>query len=772
MLSLTAFGQDRANIIASEELSLKDVASIHLSDRGLSPSPGAFSLSANGKIGANIDINGKVLLWDTSTFKLLETIHVEGALPTAVALSAAGDKVAIGYIDGRVIVRSIDSTQFLREFNGHIGAISALAFSSNGQLLASGGVDATTQLWSLSADQRIGIFDSQFDGNGSSGRVIGIGFSGDGRRLIVNEWYSRFYDVGRGTTLWDVKDGIEVLTRNVAPPNADHMVRIGQVLGGNGWLLTYTGNEGLMTERLDSCAPPHQLKAGQFADTVAADPQGRWVAATEGTVLTFFGTGSNEKSYLITLPAKAISLVVEPEGRFIFALLAKEVRFNGNENFIFGRDAETLMQTMLYRIPIPDIVQRLPAIVVPANATVCRPTKAVRRLQDFVIPAKPSPLQIKARLIVPKELLADNGDSISRNLQEVNPAGSLYFSGNSNLTALYFSPNSGRRYGVGVWDLNTNKLLRSKFTKYMGSPPPMRTRGGWVSTGDSLVNLLTGRTLLEEIKSERTENSFSTLISDVETGDVYNVIQYPQTPFEHPTQFEHFDANGRRLKNLKNSGKVIGYAARNGRFAMLYESGDVRVLQIRRPHNSVLYKKAVKDDTQCAGGEMNLSSDGHYLQIAFANCSGDGPTEYRTYRLVSPRFPSFGTDELLTRFPARSNRRVVQDSRPHRLAVWDFDKGEIIARLPRQQSQNLDGVYQPLRATLSDDGQLLASASYDGKIRVWHLDARKMMGEVSIGGAVTAITFDSSGKQVAAAKEGGQIFVLKVPPFNGKVKRP
>lgn len=229
------------------------------------PLPGALAVSADGHLAAHISAGGDIVIWDTSQLKPIELIPSSGKQPSAVSLSPDGNLIAIGYFDSRLVVWSRQERKPLREFFGHAGGISALSFSSDGQLLASGGDDATTQLWEVATGKRLRVFDSMSNDDIStgSGIPVSIGFSGDDKALIVNEWYSRFYDVGRGTTIWDIGEGIEISTRAVAPPNGDNAMRAGQAVGGKGWLLAYTGGwlqdeTGLMVERLDQCDPPRQ----------------------------------------------------------------------------------------------------------------------------------------------------------------------------------------------------------------------------------------------------------------------------------------------------------------------------------------------------------------------------------------------------------------------------------------------------------------------------------------------------------------------------------
>ena len=729
----------------------------------VTPLPGAISLSKDGRRAAHIKANGDIVLWDSASLKQLQSIPSSDKKPSTISLNQDGSIIAIGYLDGRLIIFSLADKKPIREFLGHSGQISALAFSPDEKILASGASDSTVQLWDISSGKRLNIFDSLSDGWGGSGTPVSIGFSGNGKALFVNEWYSRQYDVERGISILDIETGIDISTRNVAPPNSDDTMRTGQAIGGGGWLLTYTGGlqsnkSGLMVERLDTCAPPRRLASGGFADTVAADPLARWVAATDDQQITFYAVENPKKIYAIKLPAKMIALVPQPDGRSLFALKISDTQQNGNR-WIFERDAETVTGSTLYRIPVPKVLWNAPPLSIKADAAHCPPTEETRRQQDFKVPDKPAELKATAKLVVSKAALTDP-NQLTGEYEWVYPVRDLYFAQNDELYALYIdgtdwqrgiSSFSGRA-GVGVWNLLSNKLIRGNFDSNSAFNI-IRLREGWGTADKNLNKLLTGERF-SNISNADDKEHYLSLISDLETGEFFR---------QFGKNIQRYNAKGKRMQDIKLRRDVLAYAARNGQIAAIFKNGHVEVWQLTQPIKYKSYQLGIEFDKGNWPGEMLLSADGQYLQIEFPY-TGEGPPDYVTYHLKSTK--SVGSGPMLTPFPRHANRGVVEDVRPHRLAVWDYDNAKIIARLPRQRSRDKNGEYHPLKAAISDDGRLIASASVDGLIRVWDIDHHQMIGQARTNGEVTAITFDSNGQRLAAGQKDGQIIVFQIPARN------
>ncbi len=745
--SVFSLSYGQANAAVTGKKNAAAVSVVHLLFNKVAPLSGGLSVSADGRTAAHIAANGEIVLWEPAGGKQLETIPADDKKPSAVALSPDGDLLAIGYLDSRVILWSRRARKVMREYGGHLRAVSALAFSPDGKLLASGANDGTTQLWEAHTGRRLRVFDSRYGrpvGN-TGGVVVALGFSGDGRALVVNEWYTGQYSVDRGTTVWDIDEGIETSNKHVTPPNTDHVIRAGHALGGGGWLLAYTGNKGLMVERLDACgSQPRQLASGGYADTVAADAQGRWVAASAPHQLTFFGMSGDTSGRSVALPSKSIALAAHPDGRSVLALLVNT------------DPAGNVMVGAVYRVAVPEALWRLPPMAVKPGATHCPPSEAARKLQNFRFPDKPVELPVVARLVPTREMVASPSAGSGRHsTRPLNPARDLYFARDDSLYVLYHYRNdSDLSNGVAVWDFRAQRLLRAHFkdsTSYL----ILRLRDGWAGKDDvsTLNNLLTGKLFLRfkdrNVQDGQDGLSEKTIVSDSDTGEVYRIVE---------GRIERYAADGRRLPDLVfGAKKPIILAARNGRLAALYDDNRVQVWQMGPTMKSRIFGP-LRNEGNCEFDKLTLFANGRYLHTEF-NC-GDGGSMDWMFDFESARWvpiPFFAAP-----LPARANRAVVLDARPHRLAIFDLDKAEIIAILPRHRSRNKHGDYERLRAAISDDGRLVANASPDGLVRVWDIDARRMVGEINLGGVVTAMAFDAGGRHLAVGREDGQVVVFQL----------
>lgn len=430
--------------------------------------PGALAISADGKIGAYINDHSEVIVWDALQLTLQESIMLPNMNPSAVAVSPNGDRLAIGYYGSSIVIWSRSNKKVLMTLSGYNGSTTALAFSRDGNILASGTSDHITRLWDLSSGKRLQEFVARDGGmvGSDSGNIVSLEFSGDGGLLLTQEFYRGQYEVGRGLTIWDTKAGYEVATKNVAPPNSDNNERSGMSVGGMGWMLAYTGHDGLIAERLDDCgSTSHQFGMGGYADTIVTDGLGRWVATIEGYSLNFLDISGKAEAQKITLPGKAIDVVAHPDGSSIFVLLTKQDSA-GNISESGG---------MVYRIAVPAQMQTLPPMAAVANKVRCEPSEVARTEMKFRVPEKMPMLHEIARFSV-----LDIQSSQSKSATTVNKsdrpiyANGLFLTRDGLLKVLYERrgrPHEGA--GAAVWSMDSHKLIQSRDTRELAYLLPL-----------------------------------------------------------------------------------------------------------------------------------------------------------------------------------------------------------------------------------------------------------------------------------------------------------
>jgi WD40 repeat protein len=728
--------------------------------------PGSLAISANGKVGANIQQDGMILVWDTESFLVRERIPTAiYNRPSALALSADGNLLAIGGLNSALILRTRNDPTARteadkeRRLQGHSGAISALAFSPDDKLLISGSDDASTIVWDVKTGNRLHTFDSRLNGSYPGGIPVGFGFSGDKRTLLVNEWYSRHYDVARGTSLWDLDEGIELGIRDVAPPNTDNVIRSGQAIGANNWLLAYTSDEGLALERLDSCdkaylaGPASSEPTGSYAQTVAADPKGRWVAAIDGRAdkqnLHLYATHSGIADLSLELPVRPITLLPHPDGKTIFVLAVGATRLNGNKHFIIGRDAETVTAGSLFSITLPDAVTQWPAPLIKPDAARCPPSAAARKEWSYRLPATTPLLPVLAKLQPPLEILNEKDEYEDRQ-QQIYPPNSLYFADNGNLYVLHHGTMSDSQSGVVIWDIQAKRVLRSHFQLYVNETV-FRLHEGWGAIAgehyNQILDLLTGQLLLDK---NSTHQGSSSIATDSETGEIYRM---------EDGHLARYDANVKPLPphTRKNDVTVTAFAAYNGNYVTMGGDGS-GTLWNTFSGKSQPFKSGITLDDNGGGldGQMRLSADGQFIEIPTSYV--DGPLNYNIVDLR--RTTTITQGPVLGSFPKYSSRVVVPDERLNQIDVWDLKKSELLARLPRQPGLEKTVGYLPLRAALSEDGRRLASASSGGLLRVWDLETKRVIGEASVGSNITTLAFNASGALLAISTEAGDVLLF------------
>lgn len=723
--------------------------------------PGALALSRDGRVAAHVDASGTVKLWDATTIQLLADAPRTTAA-ASVALNADGSLVVTGHADGRVLLWARGAATPLREFRGHAGRILALALSPDGGRLASGSADGTTQVFELGTGRRLQVLDSVYNGHPMEGVAapVDVAFAAAGRLLVTQDWQRRQYDVGRVVTLWDAAQGLELAQVGAAPPEGDEALQAGAALGGGGWLLASTGLKQLTVQRLDSCAPARPLGAlgagrpgapegpdsGTFAETLAADPLGRWVATASAGALRFFPVAGGRPTPALQLPGRVRALTPLPDGSRLLAVVDTRPASQGPATTLLGADAPAPAPARLFRVDVPATALQPAPLRVAADAQPCPPADAVVRSQRVTLPDAPATLAVTARLspAVPAPRGAPP--------LPLGPLQQLRFDARGQLLALYVD-RGDTRAAVAAWTLATGQPQPGRALASQGDlAPPLWLGMDWaVSDGQGgWLRALTGQRLMAPAAETRPP----LMAADAQAGRLYRVTGATGATVEQVA------ADGRRLPSLEAARPVQALAARNGRLLVMDDQGTQRLFSGAPLAAQTVGARPSPGGDATWVSRLMLSADGRHAQATVDPASFETPGFDTAWAL---RGGPVGTGLALAELPAVANRVVAADTRAHRLAVWDFERNEAVVRLPRQRSRDASGAPVLLQAALSDDGRRVASASPDGLVRVWDVDARQLLGEARVGAAVTALAFDAAGRQLAVGRAGGQAWVLALP---------
>lgn len=111
----------------------------------------AFNPAADrlGVISSNGRDPDEFTLRQVATGATLKSLSIPDASLTSVAFSADGRLVAIGQADGKILLLETDSLKVLATLTGHANSVKYLTFSKTGEFLASAGADGTIRFWNV-----------------------------------------------------------------------------------------------------------------------------------------------------------------------------------------------------------------------------------------------------------------------------------------------------------------------------------------------------------------------------------------------------------------------------------------------------------------------------------------------------------------------------------------------------------------------------------------------------------------------------------------------
>ncbi len=146
----------------------------------------AIAPLANQEHFASTGDDGKIRLWDMETGDEIKSFG--GGVPLhALAANHAGDKIAAGAANGKVLVYDINSGKIIKTLEGHTSAITALVFGEGDAVVHTAALDGTSRIFSLKKGEELVQIVSSENGWAAFNKKDGT-FSGKGDGAEAVSW--------------------------------------------------------------------------------------------------------------------------------------------------------------------------------------------------------------------------------------------------------------------------------------------------------------------------------------------------------------------------------------------------------------------------------------------------------------------------------------------------------------------------------------------------------------------------------------------------------
>ncbi len=137
-----------------------------------------MAFSPDGSRFISVGGDGKILVWDASTFSLLETLTGSMDYVYAIAFSPDGRYLAIGYSNGTVTLWDLSTFSLLYTLTGHTKYIEAILFTPDNKIMITSATDRTIKFWDTATGEEIAWLTLP-------GYAIEMAFSPDGKLLSI-----------------------------------------------------------------------------------------------------------------------------------------------------------------------------------------------------------------------------------------------------------------------------------------------------------------------------------------------------------------------------------------------------------------------------------------------------------------------------------------------------------------------------------------------------------------------------------------------------------
>jgi WD40 repeat protein len=273
---------------------------------------GPVAISPDGRTlaGAEVayDSPGHIVLWDSATREVRNTIHGHDRGVTSLVFSPDGKTLATSSWD--LTIRLWDS--MTGEPRGEIvttEAVGRLAFSPDGKTLAFGGENKVLTLWDVEGGSELARI------TGFKGPIFAIAFSPDGRKIATGGGRD-----GRNGAFGEVKF-IDAMTHEVLAELAGHSRSIRALRFSHDGSTLATGGVDSTVRLWDVNSGTARLVLGGFPDCVQAigfSPDGRTLAVAgraDGVVTLLDASNGGEIARLVGHGGAVLGITFAPDGR-------------------------------------------------------------------------------------------------------------------------------------------------------------------------------------------------------------------------------------------------------------------------------------------------------------------------------------------------------------------------------------------------------------------------------------------------------------------------
>ncbi|KAF9202193.1 hypothetical protein BGZ49_007606 [Haplosporangium sp. Z 27] len=154
---------------------------------------GAYS--RDGKLYAAGIFTGLVNVYNTSTWKIVQSMRVAGRYSTnTVVFSKKGDRLISGHADHDLQIWDVKTGARLDSLWGHKEPVTSVIYSPDEEFIASASEDRTVRLWNVSNGYCFRVFE------GHTNRISSISYAPNGARIASGSWDNTI-------RLWDAESG-------------------------------------------------------------------------------------------------------------------------------------------------------------------------------------------------------------------------------------------------------------------------------------------------------------------------------------------------------------------------------------------------------------------------------------------------------------------------------------------------------------------------------------------------------------------------------------